>query len=598
MEQKVKNRSEIAEAYKWDLTQIIASKEDFEKKIKVAKEEMANIDSYQNKVCESSQSLLETLQHKFSLSSQLERLYAYGELHLDTDFSDKEFQRIANEAKTLIYEEDAKESFIVPEILAAGQEKITEFIKENKELEPYQFFLEQIFREKEHILDTEKEEILSQFSSVTNYFKESFTYARNKEMSYGTITDSEGNEVELLPSNFDKYVVDKDRRVRKEAVLARNEAYEEREDSIGANYIGHIKADEVESKMRHYNSTLEADLKSLNIPRKVYDTLIKKGKEAISIYQKYLKIRQKVLKVDTLESWDLHVPLTADTEKEFTYEEAKQILLDAFQIYGDEYISILKEAFDKRWIDVYPNKNKKVGWYSTCVYDAHPVVFANFENHLNDISALAHECGHMVHFAFSKNNQPYQYYDCSLFEAEVASLTNEILLSRYLLNKSHDKNEKLSLLANIIGVFEGNFFGAIEGALFEEIAHDKVRNGESLTTESLNNTWKNIQEEFVGDIVKLSSYNGWCRVPHFYISFYYFKYATGVTAAFYQAKNILENKEKAISPYLEFLKVGGSKYPIDSLKVAGIDMTREEVFEEALQLFDSLLDEFMEIYNS
>lgn len=593
-----KLRSEIDNKYKWDLTDLYLNDDEWKKDFEKLKKLYPNIKKYEGHILDSSQTLYETLNLTDEISQLIEKLYVYTNLKKDEDISVSVNQNMTLEVLNLYEKINNMTAFINPEILKSDYSLIEKYISELDELKKYEFNLKHLFKEKEHLLDKKDEELLSSFSSIIDNFSESSGYLRDSIMKFDNIHDKDGNEVELTVNNFPLYIKSSNRNVRKETNENYYKTVEQFNSALSTNYIGHLKYTVLYSKLRKYKDSLDSDLSSLNLDRKVFDNLLEVTNNNVGVYQKYIKLLKKVLKLDKVYSYDLSASLVNDDDANYTFEEAKDMILDCFKIYGSEYIEILTKAFEENWVDVFSNKNKTSGWYSCSIYSGHPHILANYNSKLEDVSALAHELGHAVNSYYSIKSNPYCLSDYSLFEAEVASLTNELVLGKYMLENTEDKNEKLEIINNMINLFIGNFFGGVRGAEFEYEVHSMLEKDKTLTPDILNQTWLNINKKMCGNLVEDPNMYGWSRIPHFYSDFYYFKYATGIAAASYISSKILTKDSKVIENYLNFLKVGGSKYPIDSLKVAGIDMNDPNVIKEAIKNFDSLLDEFEKVYNS
>lgn len=597
MEIKAKTRDEVEEKYKWNLDSYYKNNEEWQAHLHELEELYPALQKYKGHILDSADTLFELIKLNFLVNEQIEKLYVYAHLRLDEDLTNTTYADMMAQITSLNSKISEMQSYIDPEIVAGDQKVIESYINQNAKLEEYRFFLTELFHLKEHTLTSEKEELLSRFGDIVFHFQMASESVRNSEITYTPIVDEEGRTTELTPSNSDQYIKSTNREVRKRASESIGDAFDNSANSLAYMYAGHIKHVEMEAKLRGYKNALERNLYESHLDPKIYQILIDTANKHKNIFQKYLKIRKMVLQVDQLEHYDLAVPLVPFSSKTYTFEEAKTICLDAFKSYGKEYTDVLEKAFDLRWIDVYPNTNKRTGWYSWGAYGASPVILGNYTSKLYDVSAIAHELGHLVNSYLAMEKNPYQYQNGTHFEAEVASLTNEVLLSKYLLEHSTQKEEKLEALANVIGIFVDNFFGAERQAEFEEEVHTLAREGGTLTASIFSTLWEKTSDKYYGNLVKRKYKNGWARPYHLYVDFYFFKYATGITAAFYEAQKLLKGNPKDTEEYIAFLKVGGSKKPLDTLKVAGIDMTREEVFEESMQMFDELLDQFIEVYN-
>jgi len=591
---KEKLRSEVEEKYKWDLSQMYANEKEFEKEIEELKKEIPNIKKMEGHILDSSSNLLKTLDIFYELELKVEKIYVYAYCNFSVDIDDKEGQKLFSDAKNVYNDFSSSTAFLYPEILESNIETIDKMIEENINLKKYKIILKRLFRSQKHILPKDKEKLFSDLNDSISNFQTCSTYLMDQVMEFENIHDEEENEVELTSTNYYTYITSVNREVRKEAYEKYHKVYKNFNSALASNYIGHIKYTELEAKQRNYKNVLEQDLDDMNLPKSVFDSLVEATRSHLDVYQKEYKLIKDVLKVDKLENYDISAPLL-DEETEYSFEEAKKMIIEASKIYSEEYSEKVKNLFDNRKIDVYSNKNKKGGWYQNGSYLTHPVVFANYYSKYYDVSSLAHEIGHAVNEVYAVKNNPYHLYATPLFLAEVASLTNEFLLAKYLINKIDDKKQKLEILNTIIGVFSSNFFNGVKGAEFELQAHKLVEENKPITADNLNQIWKNLTQEYTGGIVEPNMYV-WSKITHFFIDFYYYKYATGAAIAMYLSDKILngENKEK----YIDFLKLGNSLDVVDALKVAGVDITDKKVYEEAIMGYDKLLDEYMKIYNS
>ncbi|MDD3453592.1 MAG: oligoendopeptidase F family protein [Bacilli bacterium] len=595
---KLKERFEIEDKYKWNLSKMFESDEKWDESFDELSDEYKILKKYETKILASASNLYETLENKFFIEAKAENLYVYAYLKKDEDITNIKYQEMSSKISNLYIKIDNAEAYIFPEILKSDYSIIEKYIDQFDDLKKYSFLLENLFRNKKHILSEKEEKILNNFSNVAENFEKSTDFIVNSEIKFDNIIDEFGNIVELCPANYSKYAKSLDRRVRKEAYESLNKAYGNIINALSSNFIGQIKFDELEATLRNFNNSLEEDSFNLNIDSKLVYNLLEVSNNNTQVYQKYLKLLKKNLNVENLEIYDLTMPLSASIEKKYTYEEAKKLIVDSLDIYGKEYLDVLKLSFDNNWIDVMPNKNKSTGWYSYGSYLSHPVILGNFNAKLDDVSALAHELGHSVHHYFNIKENIYPYGNHSILEAEIASLTNEIVFSLNLMNKSNDKNEKLSLCSNMIDLIASNFFSTTSAMNFLLEVHDKALNNKELTSDILINTWKKHSEKYYKDIVKDKYNYKWARTSHFYMGYYYYKYATGVSIAIYNAINILSGNQKYIDDYISFLKIGGKDYPINNLKLIGVDLNDSKIFEKTIEFFDSLLDQFEAINNS
>ncbi|WEG11915.1 oligoendopeptidase F [Pullulanibacillus sp. KACC 23026] len=589
----VLTRQDVPDLEKWDLEKIYSSIEEWEKAFEEVKALVPKVVAYKGKLGESAETLFNALQQEDELTKTFSQLMVYAHMKADEDTANPTFQALNDRGRQLGAMVGAQLSFLVPEILAIPEETLNSFIKENKDLQLYRHLLEDLNRERPHILDEEKEALLAEASEVMATASNTFGMLNNADLEFPKVMDESGKEVQLTHGRYSSLIRSKDREVRKGAFLAMHETYENFKNTFAATLGGSFKQDNFNARIRHYNSAREAALAGNNIPESVYDNLVETVNEHLPLLHRYVEIRKKALELDDLHMYDLYNPLVKDVEMKVTYEEAKQLVLEGLAPMGEEYVSILKEGFDSRWIDVRETKNKRSGAYSSGTYGTMPYILLNWSDEINDAFTLAHELGHSLHSYYTRENQPYPYANYSIFVAEVASTCNEALFNHYLLQQTDDKKKKLYLLNNQLEGFRATVFRQTMFAEFEQLAHVASANGEALTAEKFTEIYYDLNKRYFGDGMTVDKEIGieWARIPHFYRNFYVFQYATGYSAAAALSKQILEEGETAVQRYKEFLKAGSSDYPIEVLKKAGVDMTTKEPVKQAFQLFESVLDE-------
>lgn len=595
-----KLRSEIDNKYKWDLSTMYENDEAWENDFNYVKDKLTLVNNYKNSITSSNKNLLEFLRYYLDLDRVYVRLYIYTHLRYYEDITNKKYNEMKNKIEILTKEITTAFSFINSELLKTDFKIIKKYIEENKELKEYEFYLEKIYRYQKHTLNEEQEKMIANLKSINDRFKSTYQVMKNSEINFGMITDEEGKKVILTNSNASKYLLSNKRSVRKNAYNKLYKGFEKMNGSISSNFIGHLNVDSMIAKERKYNNSLEMYLFPDNIDNTIYNNLINIVNNHLDSLKKYYKLIKKVLGVSILHPYDTSAPLSINYDKKFSYEEAQKIILEGLSILGEEYTNILNKAFEERWIDVYTNKGKIDNIFSWSAYKCNPVVYLSFKNNFDDISALAHELGHGVHSYLADRNNSYHNADYKIIIAEISSLTNEILLSQYMIKNSDNKEEKLAILNNLINLYSANFFGSLKGAEFEKIVHEKSDNNEPLTSDILNNTYNELMKKYSGGIVKdnkLQKY-GWSRINHFYNSFYYYKYAFGICCATYVSNKILSGDKLMLENYIKFLKLGDSVYPTEALKVLGIDMSNKEIFEDTIKFFDNKVLEFEKIYNS
>lgn len=592
-------RSEVKDDYKWDLTELYSSFDEWDKDVEKIPDFIEKVKKYKGTIVESADNLYNFYKDSQEAECLIERLNFYAFLVIDEDLTNSRAQKSLNLIEDWIAKYNSEIAFAIPEILKNDYSLIEQYIEEKEELREFERFFKEMFRVKEHMLSEREEAMFAEYENIAQGFKNSSQFIRNTEMDLGTILDEDNNEVKLTPSNVSKYSRSKDRRVRKDVYENEDKAYMRSINSLATNYLGFIKTKEMEAKYRKYSSYLDMKLFNVDIDRNVYESLKKVVKESKESYQKYLKLIKDVLGVEKLEAYDVSAPLVNNSDKEYSVEEAKQIILDTFSLYGEDYVNVLKYAFDKKCIDFMPSDNKVTGWYSAYIPYAKPKVFANYHNRIIDISSLAHELGHFVNQYKIVTTQPPQYVYQSTFCAEVSSLNNEIVFTNIMMNKESNIEVKKELLVNFIKVFAGNFFGASKQALFEEEAHQKIVNGEGVSSADLCNIWNNLTKEFNGDMIEPKNGIGWACIPHYYLNggYYVYNYSTGIVAACNLANKLLAKEDGIHEKFMKYLTIGDSMRPLDSLKTLGINMDTEEPYLVALKMFNEAIDKFYELIN-
>lgn len=585
-EQKIENT--------WDLSKIYASISDYEKDYDVVKKLMADISKYQTHILDSSKSLLELLDLDQKTERIIGKMANYAYRKYDEDLSNVDSQKLVGNFDKLYTEYSQNGSFIVPEILKGDYSLIEKYIKEEEELKEYELLLKRIFRNKPHVLSEKEENILSSMQLIAGEPEKIAGIIRNSELQFQTIKDENGNEVKLTNENFMIYLKSRDRRVRKDAFEALYSSYNKYKETLAETLQGHVMVLSNSSKLRGFSSSKEASLFSNRVNTKVYDNLIKVVHDRMNVVYDYFKLKKEALKLDDFCLYDTYVNLEEGIDKKYTYEEAKKIVLDVVKVFGEDYQKTVQSAFDNRWIDIYPNKAKRGGAYSSGSYDTLPYILLNFQGEYNDVSTLIHEMGHSMHSYYSNQNNPYLYSGYKIFVAEVASTVNEMLLNYYMLEHASDNKEKRAILSDMMDLFKSTIYRQTMFSEFEDFIFNEFENGNVLTNELLSNKYYELNNLYFGDDVIINDdikYE-WERIPHFYYDFYVYQYATGLSAACYIVKRILNHEENAVSDYLKFLSTGDSMDPIEELKVAGVDMEDEKVINGAIDMFQEIINEY------
>ncbi|MEB3100262.1 oligoendopeptidase F [Ferviditalea candida] len=588
-------RSEIPVEERWRLEDLFPDQKSWNDEYELTNGLIGRIAEYQGKL-EDPEMLKKCFQQEDELSLHTERLYVYANMKLHENMADAVYQALADKAKKLSVKANEATSFITPEILSLSEEKLKQFISDLK-LSDYKFTLQEMLREKPHVLSKGEEAILAQVGNIAQAPGTIFSMLNNADMKFPIIHNENGEEVELTHGRYIQFLESRNRDIRKNAFEAMYSTYSKQKNTIAATLSSNVTKNIFYAHVRKYPSALEMSLSSDNIPKEVYTNLIDTIHEYLPLLQRYMQLRKKLMKLDELHMYDLFAPLVDEFKMDIPYEQAKKTVKAGLKPLGDEYESILQEGFDNGWIDVYENQGKRSGAYSWGAYGTHPYVLLNHKDNLNSMFTLAHEMGHAIHSYYSDNAQKYRDAQYTIFLAEVASTTNEALLMDYLLKHSKDPKEKMYLLTYYLDQFRTTVFRQTMFAEFEKIIHEKAEQGEALTPQELSDIYYGLNVKYHGHemVVDKDIEMEWARIPHFYTSFYVYKYATGFSAATSFAKQILEEGKPAVDRYIGFLKSGGSDYSINILKKAGVDMSTPQPIRQAMEIFKNLLDQLEEL---
>jgi oligoendopeptidase F len=586
-------RHEVPEDLTWRLEDIFASDEEWEKEYQSVANEIQKAEQFKGTLSESAERLLEALQYQDKISERTGKLYVYAHMRYDQDTTNTFYQGLDDRAKYLYSQLSSALSFMVPEILSIPEERLKQFIAQNEDLKLYEHALEEITRKRPHVLSAEQEEMLAEASQALNASSQTFGMLNNADLQFPTIKDENGEEVQLSHGRFIQFMQSEDRRVRQDAFKAMYDTYGKFKNTFASTLSGAVKKDNFYAKVRNYESARQAALSENNIPEKVYDNLVETINKHLPLLHRYISLRKKVLGVDELHMYDVYTPLVKESKMKVTYEEAKEYLLKGLAPLGEEYINIVKEGLENRWVDVVENVGKRSGAYSSGTYGTNPYILMNWQDDMNNLFTLVHEFGHSVHSYLTRKYQPYTYGHYSIFVAEVASTCNENLLNDYLLKTVSNEKHRLYLLNHYLDDFRATVFRQTMFAEFEQLIHEKAQRGEALTAELLTKEYYELNKKYFGPDMVVDEEIGleWARIPHFYYNFYVYQYATGFSAATALSKQILEEGEPAVTRYIDFLKAGCSDYPIEVLKKAGVDMTTSQPIEEACQVFEQRLNE-------
>ncbi len=585
--EKLPLRQDVDSKLKWKLEDMYKTDEAWERDFAKVSKEYPRLWEYRGKLAESAETLnsFYLLEEKISLI--LEKLYVYARMRKDEDNSVSKYQEMTARTEMLMMQVQAGLAFFEPELLKAGQAKLHAYMEEVPELRNHDFSFKEMFRQKKHVLSEKEERLLALAQDCAGTGDEAFTMFNNADIKFPAIKDENGNRVELTKGRYTMFLESENRNVRKNAFKALYKEYGSYINTLAACYAGSLKADKFYSTARKFNSSLEASLSSDNVPVKVYDNLIHTVHKNLDILARYLSMRKKALGLSELHMYDLYVPVVSVPARKYTYEEAKALVLEAVAPLGKDYCKVIQRAYDSGWIDVCENQGKTSGAYSWGCYSTHPYVLLNWQGTINDVFTLAHELGHAMHTYYSNKTQPYAKASYRIFVAEVASTVNENLLFHYLLGRTTDKKERAYLLNHYLEEFRGTVYRQVMFAEFEKKAHALMEEGGAVTAEGLNHMYYVLNKEYFGSAVKVDKEIEWewSRIPHFYSSFYVYKYATGFSAAVALAEGILSGEKSKIAAYREFLRSGGSDYPLELLKRAGVDLTKPKPVQQALNGF-------------
>lgn len=585
------------EKYTWNLTDIFKTNEDFEKEIEQLSKTLEIIKKYQGKLAESSQNIYECYKHYEKALEQYEKIYSYGMLKFHLDMANSENIKLYKRCEGIGTEFEKIASFITPEITDIDTDILLKYLNENKELKRYERLIREIIKNKAHILSKEEENILANYSEIFNNSENTYDILTNTEFKFGTLKDENGKDQEMTDSNYTLFLKSKNENVRKQAFDLMYKKYKEFLNTIGELYISRVKQDTITARLRKYSSSLEKAVDNDDSNLKVYNSLIDAVHSEIGANHEFIKLKKDLLKKNEMHIYDVYVNPIEVEDDEITFEEAKNEVLSALDVLGNEYIGKLKEAFDNRWIDVYPKENKRGGAYSMGVYGVHPFVLDNFVSRKRDVSTVAHELGHSMHSYYSSKTQNVIDANYTIMIAEIASTTNEILLAKYQINNEKDKKKKAEIIYELLEMIRATLFRQAMFAEFEKSVHERIENGEVLSSDDLSEIYYKLNVEYFGKdcVIDEQIKYEWARIPHFYTPFYVYKYATGVSAAIIIATNILSKKEGYIEKYINMLKQGCTKKAVELLKMVDVDLEDINTYKGAIDFYRELTKELKKL---
>ena len=583
-------RNTIENKFKWTIDEMYPNEEAMDKDIQKLKDLIEESKKYKGTLADSEENLFQALNISEQASRLLQNLYVYTHMKSHEDTRINKNQANATKTDMLSTELSMATSYMVPEIIAMDSDKLENYLKTEK-LSHYKKYVDDILRLKPHTLNEREEELLAAVSDLSGVPENIYDMLSFADLQFPEIEDEKGEKIRVTHANFSLFLKSKNARVRKDAFEAMYGVYGQYKNTFASTLYGGIKSEIFYAKTRKYESALQGSLFQDNVSVDVYNNLIDAVHENLDTLNDYIDLKKKFLGLDKINMYDLYVPLTENFDMEIPYEKAQEIILEALKPLGEEYLENVKKAFSEGWIDVYGNEGKQGGAYSWGSYDSKSYILMSYKDDLNSLFTLIHEMGHSMHSYYSKNNQPYLYSGYKIFVAEVASTLNELLLINYLLKNASSKEEKVYLLNYYLEQFRTTVYRQTMFAEFEKICHGKVENGEPLTAEDFNNIYYDLNKKYYGDSCNVNEEIGleWARIPHFFSNFYVYKYATGFSAASALSKQILEEGDSAVDRYKEFLKSGGSEFPLDQLRKAGVDMEKKEAVDEALHVFKDLV---------
>jgi oligoendopeptidase F len=591
--QKVPRRDEVPIEHTWDLTTIYPDDAAWGQDVARLEGMMPEADALQGTIGQDAPALLRALKLRDEINMRLWQIYVYANRRQDSDSTDPDGQALAERAGSLVARLGAATAFIEPEILAIPEETIEIWLREEPGLQIYSYALKELARQRAHVRSAEVENVLAQFHDVTRATNEIYEILTNADLDFPTIEDENGRTVKLSHARYSRFMENLDRRVRRDAFKGMFGAFGAIRNTLGTTLAAEIRGHVLNARLRSYNSSLEAALYAHDIPLDVYHNLIATINKNLPRLHRYMRVRKRIMGLDELRFYDLYVPLFPEADITVPYAEATESVQAAFAPLGSDYAAGLRQAFTRRWIDIYENVGKRSGAYSDGSYTTAPLILLNYQDQLRDMFTLAHELGHSMHAFFTRRTQPFVYGNYTIFVAEVASTLNEALLTDYLLKNRDDSVLRKQLIVQQLDDIRSTIFRQTMFAEFELDLHTRVEAGEPLTADAISRPYYELVARYLGPDVVLDEEIGfeWARIPHFYYDFYVYQYATGLSAALALSKQILDQGQPAVDRYLRFLSSGSSRPSIELLRDAGVDMTRPTPIEQAMDRFDQLIDE-------
>ncbi len=589
----VLQRHEINEKDTWDLSTIYPTDQAWEEALKDLTEQLEKVSQYEGHLLDSADSLLEITEFSLEMERQMEKLYVYAHMKNDQDTREAKYQEYYAKAMTLYSQLDQAFSFYEPEFMEISEKQYADFLEAQPKLQVYQHYFDKLLQGKEHVLSQREEELLAGAGEIFGSASETFAILDNADIVFPYVLDDDGKEVQLSHGTYTRLMESKNREVRRGAYQALYATYEQFQHIYAKTLQTNVKVQNYRAKVRNYKSARHAALAANFVPESVYDNLVAAVRKHLPLLYRYLELRSKILGISDLKMYDVYTPLSS-VEYSFTYQEALKKAEDALAVLGEDYLSRVKRAFSERWIDVYENQGKRSGAYSGGSYDTNAFMLLNWQDNLDNLFTLVHETGHSMHSSYTRETQPYVYGDYSIFLAEIASTTNENILTEKLLEEVEDDATRFAILNNFLDGFRGTVFRQTQFAEFEHAIHQADQNGEVLTSDFLNKLYADLNQEYYG----LSKEDNpeiqyeWARIPHFYYNYYVYQYSTGFAAASALAEKIVHGSQEDRDRYIDYLKAGKSDYPLNVIRKAGVDMEKEDYLNDAFAVFERRLNEF------
>ncbi|AZP93719.1 oligoendopeptidase F [Enterococcus mundtii] len=590
---KLPNREDLPDKLTWDLTPIFSSDQEFDKKYEELTEELKNSEHYKGTLGNGATAFLEALEFVLTMYRKVELIYVYSHLKNDQDTTNTTYQALYARAGSLLSKVSEAIAWYEPEVLQLSDEQIWQYFEEEPKLEVYRHYVKQMVDNRAHILSADQEALLAGAGEIFGASSGTFAVLNNADLEFPTITGENGEKIQLSHGVYGQLLESTNREVREAAFKGLYSVYAQFRNTFASTLGTHIKGHNFKAKARRYASAREAALSNNHIPESVYDTLVTVVNKHLPLLHRYMELRKRLLNLDTLHMYDLYTPVLGEAPIKFTYEEAVEKAIESLAPMGEEYLAVVKEAFSNRWIDVVENKGKRSGAYSSGSYDTNPYILMNWHDTLDQLFTLVHEMGHSVHSYFTRSNQPFVYGDYSIFLAEIASTTNENILTEHLLATEEDPRVRAYVLNHYLDGFKGTIFRQTQFAEFEHFMHQEDAKGTPLTSEYLSESYGELNAKYYGPAVEKDPEikDEWARIPHFYYNYYVYQYSTGFSAASALAKKIWEKEPGALDAYLTYLKAGNSDYPVEVMKKAGVDMTQAAYIEDAMAVFEQRLNE-------